>query len=589
MNAARRHAHERRYSELQHRATDGHSIFSDPRDFDLSLTIHAELDRLPERYRAPIILCDLEQRSLDEAAHQLGWPLGTVKSRLNRGRLRLRERLVRRGVAPELVPLAIGGFPVADPAGTSVPRFPILAEAISQIIEHGESGGRAIPASVLSLARGREGAFFMVRPKIATAAICFIGLAALGIGIIPTGSRHGARDAIPSQAQAPKAATPKAKSDGKDQELDSAAINRSRGDVDSHVETVDISGRATDLSGRPVVGAKVYVLDTNQRSHTGKSRLLATVTTGQDGNYTASRVELTVWKPSPSPIPSGETGRFQVAATAPEFGFTWSEITYYLPVPRPRAAAGPDPKNATAFHSGEPILVDLSFGPPASLTGRIVDDRGRSLAGVKVQVGCCDDPRRLDAAKMWSCARVDPTGMLPRERLEFDGIQSLPEELLSAPTNADGRFQIGGLPRDAVFLTSIDPGPEFESMVETIATTDKPLQNIKSLGHGAVLNHTFAAPREVALTVWYSGTRLPAKGATVRARSSRELLRAGAVGTTDDSGRTTLRLRPGLHELAIEPPLSASLPSRPGIAERSTGRRRRNHRVLARARGDRDP
>ncbi len=563
-NAARRQAHERRYSELRRRTTDGHSISSDPRDFDLSHTIHAELDRLPERYRAPIILCDLEERSLDEAAHQLGWPLGTVKSRLNRGRQRLRERLVRRGIAPQLVPLAMGGFPIAHPPSTAVSLFPLLAEAMSQFLEHGASGGRAVPAPVLSLIRAQDGVFFMGRPMIATVALCFIGLAALGIGKIATGSRHGARDDIPSQAQAPTVATPNAKTvDGKDQKPDPAAMNRSRSDVDSHVETIDVSGRATDRSGRPVAGAKVYVLDTNQRSHSGKSRLLATVTTDQNGIYTASRVELTVWKPNPSPIPSGETGRFQVAATAPGFGFTWHESTDYRPVPRPRAAAGPEPKYAKAFHRGEPIVVDLSFGPSASLTGRIVDDRGRPLAAVKVQVGCCDDPRRLGVAKMWSCARVDPAGTTPRERLALDGIYSLPQELLSAHTDADGRYQIDGLPREAQFLTSIDPGPEYEPLTETVATTDRPLQSIKSLGHSAVLNHTFAAPREVALTVLYSETRLPAKGATVRARSDRELLRAGGVGTIDDSGRATLRLRPGQHEIAIEPPVSAPyLPGR---------------------------
>ena len=55
--------------------------------------LHAEIDRLPERYRVPIVLCDLEGRSHEQAARHLGWPIGTVKSRLARGRNRLRDRL----------------------------------------------------------------------------------------------------------------------------------------------------------------------------------------------------------------------------------------------------------------------------------------------------------------------------------------------------------------------------------------------------------------------------------------------------------------------------------------------------------------
>ncbi len=51
-------------------------------------------------YRAPLILCDLEGQTHEQAAAQLGCPVGTVKSRLSRGREQLRSRLVRRGVAP---------------------------------------------------------------------------------------------------------------------------------------------------------------------------------------------------------------------------------------------------------------------------------------------------------------------------------------------------------------------------------------------------------------------------------------------------------------------------------------------------------
>ncbi len=50
-----------------------------------------------------MVLCDLEGLTQEQAARQLGWPDGTVRSRLARGRERLRERLTRRGMAPAVV------------------------------------------------------------------------------------------------------------------------------------------------------------------------------------------------------------------------------------------------------------------------------------------------------------------------------------------------------------------------------------------------------------------------------------------------------------------------------------------------------
>ena len=67
---------------------------------ELGRVLHEEIDRLPERYRAPLVLCDLEGRTHEQAARHLGWPVGTVKSRQARGRERLRDRLRRRGLAP---------------------------------------------------------------------------------------------------------------------------------------------------------------------------------------------------------------------------------------------------------------------------------------------------------------------------------------------------------------------------------------------------------------------------------------------------------------------------------------------------------
>jgi RNA polymerase sigma factor (sigma-70 family) len=96
-SAARRRRHERTAAGM----ADPSACDAGPDD--LGPLIHEEIDRLPGRYRAPIVLCFLEGLTREQAAGQLRWPLGTLQSRLARGRERLRERLIRRGAAPSAV------------------------------------------------------------------------------------------------------------------------------------------------------------------------------------------------------------------------------------------------------------------------------------------------------------------------------------------------------------------------------------------------------------------------------------------------------------------------------------------------------
>ena len=83
---------------------------------DTAALLHEELERLPEKYRAPILLCYFEGLTNEQAAAQLSWPLGTVQTRLARGRDQLRDRLARRGVARSAV-LALSRLPGSLPAG----------------------------------------------------------------------------------------------------------------------------------------------------------------------------------------------------------------------------------------------------------------------------------------------------------------------------------------------------------------------------------------------------------------------------------------------------------------------------------------
>ncbi len=66
---------------------------------DLRRVLDDELLRLPEKYRAPVVLCDLEGHTREEAARRLGWPTGSMSRRLDRARSLLRRRLTGRGIA----------------------------------------------------------------------------------------------------------------------------------------------------------------------------------------------------------------------------------------------------------------------------------------------------------------------------------------------------------------------------------------------------------------------------------------------------------------------------------------------------------
>jgi RNA polymerase sigma factor (sigma-70 family) len=146
---ARRRDHERK-SALN--VADGRiSERTAPPD-ELPVLIDQELARLRDDYRSPLVLCYLEGHSCEEAARQLGWPVGTVKSRLSRGRERLRRQLIGRGIAPGLV-FAAGTTPTS-PVRAAVPAA-LEARVLEQSVQLAGRGAcvAALPSTLAALVR----------------------------------------------------------------------------------------------------------------------------------------------------------------------------------------------------------------------------------------------------------------------------------------------------------------------------------------------------------------------------------------------------------------------------------------------------
>jgi RNA polymerase sigma factor (sigma-70 family) len=183
---ARAGAHRRNEREAG-QARDIAVSATDPLQRDeLRAIVHEEIDRLVEAQRLPILLCALEGLSHEEAAQRLRWPLGTVKSRLVRGRRSLQSRLERRGLAPALL-LAAGG---AD-APAAVPL--VLAMATTKAALQSNPGakctGATVSASIARLLELEMRAIFMANVRLAASAL--LAVAVLGIGISVTGRVFG--------------------------------------------------------------------------------------------------------------------------------------------------------------------------------------------------------------------------------------------------------------------------------------------------------------------------------------------------------------------------------------------------------------
>jgi RNA polymerase sigma factor (sigma-70 family) len=141
--------------------------------------IDQELSRLPDKYRAPIVLCDLEGQTRKEAARRLGCPEGTISGRLARARLMLGKRLARHGLA-----LPAGAVTLAlaqNAASASVPAL-LTGSTIraAVLVAAGHAAAGAVSAPVAALTEGVLKAMSLSKLKLVLAVVLAVGLIGAG-------------------------------------------------------------------------------------------------------------------------------------------------------------------------------------------------------------------------------------------------------------------------------------------------------------------------------------------------------------------------------------------------------------------------
>jgi RNA polymerase sigma factor (sigma-70 family) len=202
---------------------------------EASAVLHEELNRLPDRLRMPILLCHLEGKSREDAAAELGLSPGAVKGLLERGRLRLKNRLERRGLT---FSVGLMSAVATQSAAQGTPSERCLDSTVPQILDG------TLPPTIHQIAQG-----FQTMTTLKTVLLTSTLLAACLFGAVTLMQAGGERE-TPAQKAGEKAG-PGAKA--------GPIAKAEPGKGDPAAETFTLSGKVVDADDKPVAGQALYV------------------------------------------------------------------------------------------------------------------------------------------------------------------------------------------------------------------------------------------------------------------------------------------------------------------------------------------
>ncbi len=182
-HAVRQREREARHVELASMDQQPPGSFAEREE--LVQRIHREVNRLPERFRVVLVICDLQCKSYQQAAAQLHVPVGTIRSRLSRARERLRAGILRRGIA---FPAGVAATTLAAGEVSAAVPARLIAETMS-LADLAVAGGLAVgSASSAAVAYANEllgSSGLIALGKVGVAVIM------LGVGIVVAVSGPG--------------------------------------------------------------------------------------------------------------------------------------------------------------------------------------------------------------------------------------------------------------------------------------------------------------------------------------------------------------------------------------------------------------
>ncbi len=476
-SAARRRKHEGRAPARPNTEPSADLLWHEVRAL-----LDEEIAHLPEKYRSVFVLSYLQDCGREETARRLGLKEGTVASRLDAARKRLRRRLARRGVELTAVLTAAA---LATPPASALPPL-LISTTIKAAL--GEGTVNLISASVAELAKGAATVAAVSKAKCA--ALSLVGVILLsGAGMCFLTS--------PQRQQGPPLLALRAG----ERVADSSPSAKRETE-----KTVQIQGRVVDPEGKPVRGAKLLFLwRFKELSHQ------VWATSGGDGRFVFS-VARSPAANSSWEIPSERT-RASVVAAADGYGFAVASLD------KPETAAN---------------LTLRLVKDDVPIRGRILNLEGKPIAGVRVRI---NDLEPLNQAQLYLPKSGDLTDWLAALkankkdpwRIEEDHLIELASRafdllLPAVTTGADGRFELRGIGRERMVHLRIE-GPAIATQIVNVMTRLRekiqlPLSRGHSRGeaityHGASFEILAEPTKPVVGTVRDRDTGKPLAGVTI--------------------------------------------------------------------------
>jgi RNA polymerase sigma factor (sigma-70 family) len=522
--AARRRAEERQALDMPRADSETAAAWR-----ELQPVLDEELHRLPDKIREPFILCYLQGKTNAEAARELGWPAGTVKSRLSRARDLLRQRLIRRGVV-----LSGGGLALAlaENAAAAVPGG--LAEATIQSALLFGAGSAAAPgvvsAQAAALAEGVLNTMFVSKVKLAAFVVLTLGLVGLGVAAFSyhaLAQKSGGADKSP---QAAKDKKPSAKAP-----LAPKAAQKGK---------LTIPGKVLDTADKPIANAEVALLALGRRSG---QRVLAQGKTDAKGAY---RLEVKSAGP-------GQFYQMTVLARAKGFGLGWAPTMEIRQKVVTGGVKGYAWASSTGYTAKAKASVDVRLRPEQVIKGRLLDLQGQPAAKVTFRVASVlgDLPKATGDPLAMKLNRIGGRGrfeLSQRRQAGFSFDHPAPKDLPLWPkpvtTDASGRFELRGFGRDQDVEVLVED-ERFATQKQILDTghQEKPKETVRAL----------AAPQRFEGKVVYGDTGKPFPKAWVSVTGIRGFPAAGEeIGVhTDAQGRFKINPYPGdFFMVSVVPP-----------------------------------